>query len=132
MAASFSEEQNRFGAEFSEAIPMEIPGAVHYDIEQELTEEEQARARQNIGALGEGEGGTDAALFAAEATFKGRTAPVTFTFNKSSRELYEALESADARLKGLAGVFYANVDGERYAVPATLSEVKVVLGMVYL
>ena len=132
MAASFSEEQNRFGAEFSEAIPMEIPGAVHYDIEQELTEEEQARARQNIGALGEGEGGTDAALFGAEATFKGRTAPVTFTFNKSSRELYEALESADARLKGLAGVFYANVDGERYAVPATLSEVKVVLGMVYL
>lgn len=132
MAASFSEEQNRFGAEFSEAIPMEIPGAVHYDIEQELTEEEQARARQNIGALGEGEGGTEAALFVAEAAFTARTVPVTFTFNKSSRELYEALESADARLKGLAGVFYANVDGERYAVPATLSEVKVVLGMVYL
>lgn len=111
---------------------IEAPGSVRYDVEQELSAEDQARARQNIGALGEGEGGTDAALFVAEAAFTARTAPVTFTFNKSSRELYEALESADARQKGLAGVFYANVDGQRYAVPATLSEVRVVLGMVYL
>ncbi len=138
--ATFTTEQNlnaQFGDNglnlrtgFGDVI--EAPGRVRYDIEQELTEEEQARARQNIGALGEGEGGTDAALFVAEATFKGRTAPVTFTFNKSSRELYEALESADARLKGLAGVFYANVDGQRYAVPATLSEAAVILGRVYL
>lgn len=138
--ATFSTEQNlnaQFGDNglnlrtgFGDVI--EAPGSVRYDIEQELSEEDQARARQNIGALGEGEGGTDAALFVAEAAFTARTAPVTFTFNKSSRELYEALESADARLKGLAGVFYANVDGQRYAVPATLSEVNVVLGMVYL
>ena len=138
--ATFSTEQNlnaQFGDNglnlrtgFGDVI--EAPGSVRYDVEQELSEEDQARARQNIGALGEGEGGTDAALFVAEASFTARTAPVTFTFNKSSRELYEALESADARQKGLAGVFYANVDGQRYAVPATLSEVRVVLGLVYL
>lgn len=128
----FSALRDRFSAGFGDVVPMEIPGAVHYDVEQELSAEDQARARQNIGALGEGEGGTEAALFVAEASFTARTAPVTFTFNKSSRELYEALESADARQKGLTGVFYANVDGQRYAVPATLSEVRVVLGLVYL
>lgn len=128
--AQFGDNGQNLRTGFGDVI--EAPGSVRYDVEQELSEEDQARARQNIGALGEGEGGTDAALFVAEASFTARTAPVTFTFNKSSRELYEALESADARLKGLTGVFYANVDGQRYAVPATLSEVKVVLGLVYL
>lgn len=134
--ATFSTEQNlnaQFGDNglnlrtgFGDVI--EAPGSVRYDVEQELSEEDQARARENIGVT---EAATPA-LFVAEAAFTARTAPVTFTFNKSSRELYEALESADARLKGLAGVFYANVDGQRYAVPATLSEVNVVLGLVYL
>ena len=134
--ATFSTEQNlnaQFGDNglnlrtgFGDVI--EAPGSVRYDVEQELSEEDQARARENIGVTE----AASPALFVAEAAFTARTAPVTFTFNKSSRELYEALESADARQKGLAGVFYANVDGQRYAVPATLSEVNVVLGLVYL
>lgn len=117
----FSALRDRFSAGFGDVVPLEIPGAVHYDIEQELTEEEQTRARQNIGV-------TESAgpvLFTAEGSFSTREAPATFTLSLSSRALFEALRSAEGRQEGLAGVFYAEGDGSKYAVPVTVSEASV-------
>lgn len=97
MAANFSGEQDSFGAEFGEAIPIETPGAVRYDVEQELTEEEQARARQNIGV-------NDNATSILEMNLNSMTlddGKITYLFiaaNVSSAEELAALNPATVRL----------------------------------